>query len=435
METSLIPFYLGNDMLERLTGPYTYIGGGSFGCVFEGLFDGKNCIIKYNKIGVDSQEAAFQTGVHEAYLGQIVNKANLPAGRLNWVQTVAFGSCQGEIPAFVNAKNVSNTACFDSFDNPKAYHLLIVQESAGISLNTWMKNKTFDNAAIASILFQLLWGIQVAHGNFSVVHGDIKPDNIAVEPVKQNQVLRYGIKTKRQDAAEMDYFEIPLRKDVDVIVRFLDLGGAFIDLNGTFEKLATAHPYSKEVITTDIFDSPDKNTSHASDLYAIGMMLATLIFHKSGALVDGVEYNYVNNRKPPVSGPTRTSQPIKRKENRLTSVKQMQQFLATLKDNAFVIQRTNKGGLLLLTSLLNMDNTSRLGFGGYGANNYLFSKYFIQQGYYKGKKPMDANVILDDGHHKKGDGNTIDKFVQMMLKKHNFFNEKKMFLVQAFIPQ
>jgi hypothetical protein len=109
--------------------------------------------------------------------------------------------------------------------------------------------------------------------------------------------------------------------------------------------------------------------------------------------------------------------------------------LATLKDNAFVVQRTNKGGLLLLMSLLNMDDTSRLGFGGYGANNYLFSKYFIQQGYYKGKKPIDANVILDDGHHKKGDGKTIDDFVQMMLKKHNFFNEKKVFLVQAFIPQ
>lgn len=364
----------------------TYVGGGSDGPVFRQ----GNDIVKIKKFDLEPN-------TREITISNLIKKM----GKSHWFVIKDY-KVIAKFTQTVTGLPKEYEWIYEQ--GPKLY---LVQEKAGDKTLAEYLASQGDSAlgkdTIRAILYQLLWGAYVAHSRYGIAHGDIKPENIMVEELKNAETLTYAIPTGRQD--EIDYMEVSTK----VVVRYIDVGASRIDVKE--ELLYDLSSALQE--GTAIYRSPDEPRGVASDLWAIGVVATALAAtgrHKFGKTL----YTYKKSKEPPVFyGSSEAEEgPFKGDVPDTESMENIISEFVTGKKNSFQKLRNaakeamGENGLLLLKDLFQPDAEERMDFGidgsGYGANSALFHPYFVLDGkYWKGSRNQaDAKYTTDKPHSK-----------------------------------
>ncbi len=377
-------------------GPFTYVGGGTFGPVF------RNSVGDIVKI---QQLTDIDAAVREVTISKLVSQNK----QSHWFVLKDYTVDSDPAPqGILSAVGVPNEYDWIQEDGPKLY---LVQESAGsVDLAQYLKalgDTPLEGDQIRAILYQLLWGAYVAHSHYGIAHHDIKPENIMVEELDQPTTLTYAIPTGRPD--EVDYVEVPTK----VVVRYIDVGTSRIDVSDRL-------PFGLSAAAdagTPIYKSPDGEARGvASDLWAIGVVATALAATGRGFKFgnNSSPYTYNTYKEPPVFYESSAADdgPSKGRLQPKTSMNNIVKEFVNEKNNPFkglrdvVSNAMGRNGLLLLQDLFQPNVTDRMNFGiednGYGANNALFHPYFVLDGgYWKGaRKGVNAQYTTNEPHSK-----------------------------------
>jgi serine/threonine protein kinase len=336
------------------------IGQGSFGCVFKAKYKKKeDVVVKFNKMDGDAakRKDLVRDAVHESLMLALLN------GTPQFPQLVAFSEiAPKDVPA-----SYEQGKCLVVDRAKKIAFVASVQEVAGTqTLAEWIigrKTKPVALDNVRSIMFQILWAIASVSTKYGVCLADVKPQNIMITKTDRKQEQVYY--AKRSDES-FDVFRV----ETDLIVKIIDLGGAYVQTNGpdSFSGDGWSLTYNSTVYTA-AYASPDvekkKHGTGEGDLYAAGLVFLILLAHNDGA--------YVFSENPPVDKLSRKLQ------------------LAVKK-------RAGLSGLSLLRSLLAEQPQARMGIGQYGANNYIMHSFFVS--YYQGKENFSAPLVNAIAHEK-----------------------------------
>jgi serine/threonine protein kinase len=419
--------FLSNFAEQRLDADatkYKFVGSGGIGCVFKGPVDGIVRIIKINReYGIE----ALRRSMHEVIIGNMVHAKMNPAGASHWVQTVGYALHTGAINVLANAVGIDKKC--KSALKKNVTHMIIVQDVAGEQdLASYIEtHRRLTDRTIRSIAFQLNWALYTASALYGFVHSDIKPQNIMVTETKVRTTLRYIVKT-HSTLDQGDVFEIDLPAGAP-IVRLIDLGGSYTRIKEAEPPadLPVESPLCKDAIETytAIFKSPDVSKTVASDLFALGITLVTMICNGAKNFqVNGYDYDYKLFGQPPVAGLTNqgnrdyvNNKAINRNEIMqmvvlanavgvtvpagalMEELKKAEQAGVDLMPGMLkVIQDATGGekeGLLFIQDLMQLVSDDRLKFGTkakFGPGNALMHPYFND--YYKGN--LDVTYLIAD---------------------------------------
>lgn len=358
------------------------IGQGSFGCVFKAKYKKKeDVVVKFNKMDGDASKRKdlVRDAVHESLMLALLN------GTPQFPQLVAFSEiAPKDVPA-----SYEQGKCLVVDRAKKIAFVASVQEVAGTqTLAEWIigqKTKPIALDNVRSIMFQILWAIASVSTKYGVCLADVKPQNIMITKTDRKQEQVYY--AKRSDES-FDVFRV----ETDLIVKIIDLGGAYVQTNGpeNFGGDGWSLTYNSTVYTA-AYASPDvekkKHGTGEGDLYATGLVFLILLAHNDGA--------YVFSENPPVDKLSRKLQ-------------------------LFIKKRAGLSGLSLLRSLLAEQPQARMGVGQYGANNYIMHSFFVS--YYQGKENFSAPLINAITHQKP----------RWLTEKANILSAREISLQQAF---
>ena len=137
----------------------------------------------------------------------------------------------------------------------------------GVSLHEFLRTNTPDIKITASIVTQVLRALQEVHRN-KVVHRDLKPLNILIEPTGHVMLIDFGI-AKLLDPAATKYTS----------------DGATVGSVG--------YQAPEQILTSKI--------TEATDLYALGCVLYELLTGRAPFIGDDIRYQHVNRQPDPPS--------------------------------------------------------------------------------------------------------------------------------------
>jgi serine/threonine-protein kinase len=137
---------------------------------------------------------------------------------------------------------------------------LVMDYIPGIAIDQYVQNHNLSQADVIDLIIEVLEALQFAHHK-SVIHRDIKPDNIIVKENGQPVLLDFGIATLGDDATQM-----------------------LTQLTGTGDIVGTLAYMSPEQIT-----GSDKSDLR-SDIYAMGVVIYQLLSGRLPISVDASQF-------------------------------------------------------------------------------------------------------------------------------------------------